>query len=78
MSAESAAFTALEAIQSGEWDRYLLRLRAAIEARRQTADYRRHIIAGNPPPRTPEMEQAGQEWVWLNDQWEVRGTGFRG
>lgn len=46
-SATAAAFAALEAIEAGEWDRYLLRLRAAIEQRRKTCDYAKHIVAGN-------------------------------
>lgn len=43
----AAAFAALEAIESGQWDRFLLRLQAAIKQRRQTDDYRRHIVAGS-------------------------------
>jgi hypothetical protein len=46
-SISAAAFAALTAIESGEWDRFLLRLRAAIEQRRQTDDYRAHIVAGS-------------------------------
>jgi hypothetical protein len=46
MSAGAEAFAALDAIESGRWDRYLLRLRAAIEIRRQTDEYKAHIIAG--------------------------------
>ena len=42
----AAAFAALTAIESAEWDRFLLRLRAAIEQRRQTEDYHAHIVAG--------------------------------
>ena len=42
----AAAFAALEAIQSGEWDRYLLRLRAAINERMKTEGYRDHIVVG--------------------------------
>jgi hypothetical protein len=41
------AFAALLAIENGDWDRYLLRLRAAIEQRRKTEAYRRHIIIGS-------------------------------
>ena len=43
---QAAAFAALQAIQSGEWDRYLIRLQAAIFHRRQTEEYRDHIVAG--------------------------------
>lgn len=48
----AAAFAALESITSGEWDRFLLRLRTAIEERRWTPEYERHIVAGmtGPPP----------------------------
>ena len=48
--AGAAAFAAMEAIESGEWDRYLLRLRAAIEQRRKTQEYRDHIIVGKTQP----------------------------
>jgi hypothetical protein len=47
VSGEAAAFAALTAIESGEWDRYLLRLRTAIERRRGTDDYKAHIVAGS-------------------------------
>jgi hypothetical protein len=46
LSQQAAAFAALEAIESGAWDRYLLRLRGAIEQRRRTPDYAAHIVAG--------------------------------
>jgi hypothetical protein len=49
MTGEAAAFAALEAIEAGDWDRFLLRLRAAIEARRKTEEYQAHIIAGDLP-----------------------------
>ena len=35
-----AAFAALEKIESGDWDRYLLRLRAAINQRLPKVKYR--------------------------------------
>lgn len=45
-SQQAAASAALTAIESGDWDRFLLRLRAAIEQRRQTPEYQRTLIAG--------------------------------
>jgi len=47
----AAAFAALEAIAAGEWDRFLLRLRAAIEQRRQTDEYKAHIVARSEVPK---------------------------
>lgn len=47
MNAEANAFAALEHIQDGDWDRFLLRLRAAIDMRRKTDEYKRHIVAGD-------------------------------
>lgn len=47
MSAASEAFSALDRIEAGDWDRYLLRLRAAIQARMRTDEYTQHIIAGS-------------------------------
>ena len=44
---DAAAFAAMEAILSGEWDRFLLRLQAAIRERRMTPEYEAHIIAGS-------------------------------
>jgi hypothetical protein len=41
----ASAFAALTAIESGDWDRFLLRLRAAIEARRGTDEYWQHVVA---------------------------------
>ena len=46
MSADADAFAALEHIVAGDWDRFLLRLRAAIDARRKTDEYGAHVIAG--------------------------------
>jgi len=54
----AAAFAALQAIQAGEWDRFLLRLRAAIRARIDTDDYQGSLRARRPagfrrpPPHT--------------------------
>jgi hypothetical protein len=45
VSRQSEAFSALDRIESGDWDRYLLRLQAAINMRTRTDDYRAHIIA---------------------------------
>lgn len=45
MEESAAAFAALRAIESGSWDRFLLRLQAAIRQRLQTEDYRQHIVA---------------------------------
>lgn len=44
----AAAFAAIEAIQSGEWDRFLSRLRGAINQRTQTDEYKSTLIAGAP------------------------------
>lgn len=49
-STAAAAFAAIEAIASGEWDRYLIRLRGAIEMRGRTKDYRAHLVAGMDRP----------------------------
>jgi len=46
MSAQADAFAAMEHIEAGDWDRFLLRLLAAIGARRKTEEYKAHIIAG--------------------------------
>lgn len=64
MSAQADAFAALTHIEDGDWDRFLLRLRAAIDARRKTEAYQRHIIAGDgvPPP------------MWENRDAPLRGT----
>ena len=49
MSAEqAAAFAAVEAIDSGAWDRYLHRIRGAIFMRTQTDEYQETLIAGEP------------------------------
>lgn len=45
-ASKAFAFAALEAIIAGDWDRYLLRLRGAIEQRRKTPEYEAHIVAG--------------------------------
>ena len=42
----AAAFAAMEAITDGEWDRFLIRLTAAIRARSATGAYESHIVAG--------------------------------
>jgi hypothetical protein len=47
----AAAFAALNAIEAGDWDRYLLRLRAAIDMRRETAAYKATLIIGEGRPR---------------------------
>lgn len=68
-----AAFAALTAIEAGEWDRFLLRLRAAIEQRRRTDAYKAHLIAG-------DDVSSHQHQVWMNGpgepHWEIRGTGL--
>lgn len=43
----AAAFAALEAIQSGQWDRFLTRLQAALSARMRTPEWQHHIVAGD-------------------------------
>lgn len=45
-STAAAAFSAIEAIASGEWDHFLHRLRGAIEMRCRTEDYRDSLVAG--------------------------------
>lgn len=47
MSAESEAFSAMDAIESGRWDRSLLRLAEAIRRRMKSEDYRSKLIAGS-------------------------------
>lgn len=47
MSDESEAFSALDHIIWGDWDRFLLRLQAAINNRVLTEGYEAHIIAGD-------------------------------
>lgn len=44
----AAAFAAVEAIMSGEWDRYLHRIRGACMLRAQTDEYQATLIAGDP------------------------------
>lgn len=41
----AAAFAAIEAVQSGDWDNFLLRLRAAIINRLRTDAYYEHLTA---------------------------------
>jgi len=65
----AAAFAALEAIQSGDWDRFLLRLRSAIEQRRATQGYRDHIIAGSAPDEVNDLLLAGAP-KWLRDLYD--------
>jgi len=48
MSENAAAFAAIEAINSGRWDRYLHRLRGAINVRVQTDAYQATLVAGKP------------------------------
>lgn len=60
MSDQAHAFAALEAILAGEWDRYLLRLRAAITKRLATEAYQQHIVAGkvmDMPDATPGVRR---------------------
>jgi hypothetical protein len=45
------AFAALKHIENGDWDRFLLRLRVAIELRRATDEYEQHIVVGPVIPR---------------------------
>lgn len=47
MSAESEAFSALDSIESGRWDRSLLRLLVAIRMRMDTDEYKAGLIAGD-------------------------------
>lgn len=47
---QAAAFAALEAIQAGEWDRYLHRFKGAIVTRCATDEYKASIIAGLQAP----------------------------
>jgi len=49
MSDEADAFSALDHIIWGDWDRFLLRLRAAINERIQTEAYKEHILARTYP-----------------------------
>ena len=49
------AFAALEHILAGDWDRFLIRLQAAIRQRLATDEYKATLVAG--PPR-PNSEQA--------------------
>jgi hypothetical protein len=44
-SEQAAAFAALTAIETGDWDRYLLRLQAAIRRRLLTEEYKRTLVA---------------------------------
>lgn len=46
---QAAAFAALTAIERGEWDRYLIRLNAAIKQRMRTEAWQRHIVVGGQP-----------------------------
>lgn len=45
-AAAAAAFAAIEAITSGEWDRYLHRIKGAIVTRQNTDAYQDTLIAG--------------------------------
>ena len=47
MSAESEAFSAMDAIESGRWDRSLLQLAEAIRRRLRTEEYRSKILVGD-------------------------------
>ena len=42
----AAAFAAVEAIMAGRWDKYLHRIRGAINLRTQTDEYQATLIAG--------------------------------
>lgn len=69
MTTDAAAFAALQAIESGEWDRHLQTLGLAIRDREAIYDQKRVPRRVLPP---------GQVWTWLNDpvnRWEPRGTG---
>ena len=41
-----AAFAAMEAIEAGEWDRFLHRLHGAIHMRQRTGEYKATLVAG--------------------------------
>jgi len=66
----AAAFAALESIQAGDWDRFLLRLRAAIDVRRGTKDYRDGLVAGaSTPDEVNDLLLAGAP-KWLRDLYD--------
>lgn len=44
--AAAESFAALQHIEDGDWDRWLMRLRAAIEQRRATQGYADSFVAG--------------------------------
>jgi hypothetical protein len=49
MSAEAEAFAALDAIESGRWDRHLPRLHGALHLRQREDDYLDKIVVGTVP-----------------------------
>lgn len=49
-STAAAVFAAIEAINSGQWDGWLHRLRGAIVTRTQTDEYEATLVAGEPTP----------------------------
>lgn len=64
------AFAAREAIEAGEWDRFLVSLAVAVRKRMELID--RSKKPSEPPPPY-------QHWVWMNGpgtpHWEIVGTG---
>jgi hypothetical protein len=67
------AFLVKEAIENGELDEFLERIRIACTIRERIYDQRKS------PLRTNEMKDLGQHWVWMNGpgrgHWSVQGTG---
>ncbi len=65
MSEATAAFAALDAIESGAWDRYLVQLQAAIRRRLRAAGYRAKMTAEPAAPGTPQIvriDEHGEAW----------------
>lgn len=57
----AAAFTAVEAIEEGRWDHFLLRVRAAVAQRMATDEYKRHLVAGAATREHMARWQAAEE-----------------
>ena len=47
MSAESEAFSAMDSIESGRWDRSLLKLAEVIRRRLASEEYKATLVAGD-------------------------------
>lgn len=80
MSGAAAAFAALEEIEAGSWDHYLLRLRAGIEGRMRTEAYRyrRPIVADiTPPPHSPDAEVLARADALLSKYFHPSRGGLR-